>query len=110
MSSNKEKDESNSLAGGHKAAWGMDSMSVLYYLQRVKTCICECNGSIAIQPTFRMQSHFNLSCIFQILNLIFLLNIYIACFFSAILYCIFHFMALFRISIATGLLPFPFLT
>ena len=44
MSSNKEKDESNSLTGGHKAAWGMDSMSVLYYLQKVKTCICECNG------------------------------------------------------------------
>ena len=43
MSSNKEKDESNGLTEGHRAAWGMDSMTVLYYLQRVKTCICECN-------------------------------------------------------------------
>ena len=40
--------------------------------------------SIAVQHTFRMQSHFNLSCIFQILNLFFLLNIYVAYFLNAV--------------------------
>lgn len=33
----------------------------------------------AVQHTLRMQSNFNLSCIFQILKLFFLLNIYVAC-------------------------------